>query len=92
MHELNLVAFHVPYICISKNNDFVSNFYYHSSSISRNCFVWGRHDLNHEYVIPLMQQEFSLGSKLLRLTSHAFFGSKNIIIVFMALSVGTYVL
>ena len=86
MHELKVAAFHVPYICRSDNYYFVNNFYYFSSSISRNCFVWDRYDLNHEYVILLMPQEFCLGSKLLRPTIwHVFIGSKNIIIEFMPL-------
>jgi len=86
MHELKRAAFHVPYICITDNHYFVNNFNYFSSSISRNCFVWDRHDLNHEYVIPLMPQVFRLGSKLLRPTIwHAFIGSKTIIIEFMPL-------
>jgi hypothetical protein len=87
MHKLKLAAFHVSYICISKSNYFVSNLYYHSSLVSRNWFVWDRHDLNHEYLMPLMPQEFHLGSKLLRPTIwHVFIGSKNIIIEFMPIS------
>jgi hypothetical protein len=85
MHELKLAAFHVPYICISKNNYFVNNFYYHSSPISRNSFVWDRHDLNH-YMSYLLCHK-NVGSKLLRPTIwHAFTGSKNIITEFMQLS------
>jgi len=85
-HELKLAAFHVTYICITDNHYFVNNFNYFSSSISRNYFGWDRHDLNHEYVIPLTPQELRLGSKLLRPTIwHPFIGSKYIIIEFMPL-------